>query len=170
MRSSNLLTRSLSPSQVSFWDMALPGTLPTLNKRCVEAGIMTAIALNASVQNVSYVSYSGLLTPLPSPCVCRAKSRCTGPCCTCPMCCQRLLAASFGRGCFDCGLLCTPSTSPYFGGPRKFDRKHYFYYDLPSGYQITQNDRPFALDGHVAVGFGDEVGLPLRLPRGSTSS
>lgn len=41
----------------------------------------------------------------------------------------------------------------------QFDRKHYFYYDLPSGYQITQNDRPFAENGHLVVGYGDEVSL-----------
>nr|XP_061779026.1 glutamyl-tRNA(Gln) amidotransferase subunit B, mitochondrial isoform X1 [Nerophis lumbriciformis] len=69
-------------SLVSFLDASLPGTLPVLNRRCVEAAVMTGLALNCSINRKSL-----------------------------------------------------------------FDRKHYFYADLPAGYQITQQRRPIAVDG-----------------------
>ncbi|RWS27125.1 putative glutamyl-tRNA(Gln) amidotransferase subunit B-like protein [Leptotrombidium deliense] len=71
-------------TNVSFFDCALPGTLPVLNKRCVEAAIISGLALN-----------------------CAIAKQCT------------------------------------------FDRKHYFYADLPSGYQITQYRQPIAKDGYI---------------------
>lgn len=71
-------------NNVSFFDSAIPGSLPVLNKRCVEAGILTALALNCRVNPVSL-----------------------------------------------------------------FDRKHYFYADLPAGYQITQQRMPLASDGFL---------------------
>ncbi|KAJ8957539.1 hypothetical protein NQ318_020578 [Aromia moschata] len=79
-------TKFSSPvnNNVSLFDCSTPGTLPVLNKRCVEAGVLTALALNCQVNPVSY-----------------------------------------------------------------FDRKHYFYADLPTGYQITQQRAPLAMDGKL---------------------
>ncbi|XP_034944827.1 glutamyl-tRNA(Gln) amidotransferase subunit B, mitochondrial [Chelonus insularis] len=69
---------------VSFFDCATPGTLPVLNKKCVEAGVLTALALSCQINEVSF-----------------------------------------------------------------FDRKHYFYADLPAGYQITQQRQPLAIGGKL---------------------
>ncbi|XP_023219244.1 glutamyl-tRNA(Gln) amidotransferase subunit B, mitochondrial-like [Centruroides sculpturatus] len=75
---------ALPNSRVSFFDAALPGTLPVLNRSCVESAVLTALALGCTVHKVSL-----------------------------------------------------------------FDRKHYFYVDLPAGYQITQQRKPIATDGKL---------------------
>ncbi|CAO1432685.1 unnamed protein product [Diamesa serratosioi] len=72
-------------SLVSLLDASIPGTLPVLNKKCVEAGVKTALALSCKINEVS-----------------------------------------------------------------SFDRKHYFYADLPAGYQITQQRAALANNGHLS--------------------
>ncbi|KAI0179637.1 aspartyl/glutamyl-tRNA amidotransferase subunit B [Hypoxylon sp. FL1284] len=39
----------------------------------------------------------------------------------------------------------------------RFDRKHYFHWDQPSGYQITQYYEPFARDGSLALRSSDGI-------------
>jgi aspartyl-tRNA(Asn)/glutamyl-tRNA(Gln) amidotransferase subunit B len=39
----------------------------------------------------------------------------------------------------------------------KFDRKNYYYPDLPKNYQISQYDLPFSRDGRLDIGDGREV-------------
>ncbi|MDC1143117.1 Asp-tRNA(Asn)/Glu-tRNA(Gln) amidotransferase subunit GatB [Planctomycetota bacterium] len=43
----------------------------------------------------------------------------------------------------------------------KFDRKNYFYPDLPKGYQISQFDQPLCFDGELQLPIEDANGQPI---------
>jgi len=47
----------------------------------------------------------------------------------------------------------------------KFDRKNYFYADLPKAYQISQFDLPFCEDGHVMIQLEDETEMKIGITR-----
>lgn len=52
------------------------------------------------------------------------------------------------------GLACNSAITQY----QYFDRKNYFYPDLPKGYQITQDKTPICIGGGVKVKFKDAKG------------
>jgi len=47
----------------------------------------------------------------------------------------------------------------------EFDRKHYFYPDLPKNYQITQNDFPICRNGYVEIRLEDGSTKKIRINR-----
>ena len=81
-------------SHVSYFDLAIPGTMPYLNLFAMQQAIKTGLALNGTI----------------------------------PETCQ-------------------------------FDRKHYFYPDLPSGFQITQNFYPIVMGGYVTLKNGKKISI-----------
>ncbi len=57
------------------------------------------------------------------------------------------------------GILAALALECDIQGHCKFDRKHYYYPDLPKGYQISQFDLPFALGGGVRLRSGKTIAL-----------
>ena len=62
------------------------------------------------------------------------------------------------------GLALNCAIAPY----SKFDRKQYFYPDLPKNYQISQYDLPIAINGHLEIEIVDEDGSATRKTIGIT--
>lgn len=62
------------------------------------------------------------------------------------------------------GLALNCEIAPY----SKFDRKQYFYPDLPKNYQISQYDLPIATKGHLEIEIVDEDGSATRKTIGIT--
>jgi aspartyl-tRNA(Asn)/glutamyl-tRNA(Gln) amidotransferase subunit B len=82
-------------SAVDPISLGLPGTLPVINARAIEFGLMVGLALNCEIPPLN-----------------------------------------------------------------QFARKSYFYPDLPKGYQISQYDRPLAINGWLDIDVTPEMGEP----------
>jgi len=80
--------------------LGMPGTLPVINMRAMEYGIMVGLALNCHIPPVN-----------------------------------------------------------------QFARKNYFYPDLPKGYQISQYDRPLAVNGYINIEVDDGTTKQIRVRR-----
>ncbi len=77
---------------ISAVDMAFPGILPVVNKKCVKDALKMSIVLNCKQPEYMY-----------------------------------------------------------------FDRKNYYYPDLPKGYQITQMESPVGINGHIEIECNDKI-------------
>ena len=87
-------------SAVDAVSLGLPGTLPVINRRAMEYGMMVGLALNCEIPPLN-----------------------------------------------------------------RFDRKSYFYPDLPKGYQISQYEHPLAVNGHVDIELADGRSKRIRVRR-----
>ena len=63
----------------------------------------------------------------------------------------------YNRRAAELALLLGLATRSTIDRDSRFDRKHYFYPDLPKGYQITQNQRPICVGGFIDVIIDDEL-------------
>ena len=52
----------------------------------------------------------------------------------------------------------------------RFDRKNYFYADLPQGYQISQLYHPLVGEGEIEIDADEKSGIPTPRSRRSASS
>jgi aspartyl-tRNA(Asn)/glutamyl-tRNA(Gln) amidotransferase subunit B len=87
-------------TQVSFYDAAMPGTLPVLNGHAVDQAVKTGLSVNGTINKIS-----------------------------------------------------------------RFDRKNYFYPDLPAGYQISQLYYPIITGGYINVDLPDGKEITVNLER-----
>ncbi|MCY4525399.1 MAG: Asp-tRNA(Asn)/Glu-tRNA(Gln) amidotransferase subunit GatB, partial [Anaerolineaceae bacterium] len=87
-------------SSVDVVSLGLPGTLPVINRRAMEYGMMVGLALNCEIPPLN-----------------------------------------------------------------RFDRKSYFYPDLPKAYQISQYEHPLAVKGHVDIELADGGCKRIRVRR-----
>ena len=63
----------------------------------------------------------------------------------------------FNRGVLELALKLGIATASQIRAKSRFARKHYFYPDLPKGYQISQYDEPLCENGHLDLILGGQV-------------
>ncbi|OGG49800.1 MAG: glutaminyl-tRNA synthase (glutamine-hydrolyzing) subunit B [Candidatus Handelsmanbacteria bacterium RIFCSPLOWO2_12_FULL_64_10] len=79
---------------------------------------------------------------------------------TCPVCLGLPGALPvLNRAAFELAVRAALALGAEIPSETRFDRKHYFYPDLPKGYQISQLDRPFSRGGGVTLDDGSTIRL-----------
>jgi aspartyl-tRNA(Asn)/glutamyl-tRNA(Gln) amidotransferase subunit B len=79
---------------------------------------------------------------------------------TCPICLGHPGSLPvLNRAAFELGMRAALALNCRIAPFTKFDRKHYFYPDLPKNYQISQYDLPFSTEGWVEIDGGKKVGI-----------
>ncbi len=63
------------------------------------------------------------------------------------------------RAAFELGMRAALALNCTIAATTKFDRKNYFYPDLPKNYQISQYDLPFSTEGWVEIEGGKKIGI-----------
>ena len=77
---------------------------------------------------------------------------------TCPVCLGLPGALPvFNERAFEWGIRVACALNCEIASVMKFDRKQYFYPDLPKNYQISQYDQPLAQHGHLDITVGGET-------------
>src|SRR5438105_2539720 len=78
---------------------------------------------------------------------------------TCPVCLGMPGALPvMNRRAFELALRAAAALDCELARFTKWDRKNYFYPDLPKGYQISQYDLPFSQGGHLDIAIESRVG------------
>ena len=65
----------------------------------------------------------------------------------------------FNKGVLDKALLACLGLNMNISREMHFDRKNYYYPDLPKGYQITQFNTPIGTDGYLTLSTGKKIGI-----------
>ena len=66
---------------------------------------------------------------------------------------------TFNKGVLDKAILACLGLNMNINKIMHFDRKNYYYPDLPKGYQITQFNTPIGTDGFITLSTGKKVGI-----------
>ncbi|MCX5922766.1 MAG: Asp-tRNA(Asn)/Glu-tRNA(Gln) amidotransferase subunit GatB [Candidatus Dependentiae bacterium] len=65
----------------------------------------------------------------------------------------------------DYAILAGLATNSTIASVCQFARKHYFYPDLPKGYQTTQSDQPICSEGYITIRLEDGTDKKIRVTR-----
>jgi len=111
----------------------------TTNKNKYEAVIGVEVHVQLATQSKIFCSCPNQPGSAPNTTICEI---CSGQPGTLPVLNEQVVA---------CAVMAGIATRCQINSMSEFSRKHYFYPDLPKGFQITQADFPIAQHGHITI-------------------